>query len=175
MGNLGLRFGEKHSLKYNILYLNNTEQRQEEFEGIIDREDDAPEGGGFIQRSTFDRTQLLINQLLGQHDFTEKLTVNWGLGHNQVNNVVPDRRQNTLLPLNNNDPEGPKSFRLVSAASENHRFFQELQENELAANISTTYKFQKNEDEEYDGKITVGYNGRFKDVDFEATQLNYQF
>ncbi|PCE62707.1 TonB-dependent receptor [Sediminicola luteus] len=175
MGNLGLRFGEKHSLKYNILYLNNTEQRQEEFDGIIDREDDAPEGGGFIQRSTFDRTQLLINQLLGQHDFTERLTVNWGLGHNQVNNVVPDRRQNTLLPLNNNDPEGPKSFRLVSAASENHRFFQELQENELAANISTTYKFQKNEDEEYDGKITVGYNGRFKDVDFEATQFNYQF
>lgn len=175
MGNVGLRFGESHLLKYNFLLLNNSEQKQEEFSGIIDREDDAPEGGGFIQRASFDRTTLYIHQLLGAHDLSDKIEVNWGAAYNYVLNVVPDRRQNTLLPVSNNNPEGPKSFALVSAASENHRFFQDLEEEEIAANISTTFKFKENEDEEFDGKLTFGYNGRFKNVNFEAVQFNYQF
>ena len=175
MGNVGLRFGESHALKYNFLMLNNSEQKQEEFTGIIDREDDAPEGGGFIQRATFDRTTLYIHQLLGAHDLSDQLEINWGAAYNYVLNVVPDRRQNTLLPVSNNNPEGPKSFALVSAASENHRFFQDLEEDEIAANISTTFKFKENEDEEFDGRLTIGYNGRFKNVNFEAIQFNYQF
>lgn len=175
MANVGLRLGASHALKYNFLLLNNSEQKQEEFLGIIDREDDAPEGGGFIQRATFDRTTLYIHQLLGEHDLSDNLEVNWGVGYNYVLNVVPDRRQNTILPTNNNNPDGPKSFALVSASSENHRFFQDLEEEEIAANISTTFKFKVNEAEEFDGKLTVGYNGRFKNVNFEAVQFNYQF
>lgn len=175
MGNVGFRIDNNNDLKYNVLVLNNSSQKQDEFFGILDREDDAPEGGGFIQRATFDRTTLYIHQLLGKHDLSEKLEINWGAAYNYVKNVVPDRRQNTVLPVRNNNPEGPKSFALVSAASENHRFFQELDEEEIAANISTTYKFKQNEEEAYDGKLTVGYNGRFKTVDFDATQFNYQF
>ncbi|WP_419212812.1 TonB-dependent receptor domain-containing protein [Maribacter sp. X9] len=175
MSNIGLRLGTGNSIKYNFLLLNNSEQKQEEFTGIIDREDDAPEGGGFIQRATFDRTSLYIHQLLGEHNINENLEINWGTAYNYVKNVIPDRRQNTLLPVKNNQPDGPKSFALVSAASENHRFYQELDEEEIAANISSTYKFEKNAEEEFNGKITLGYNGRFKNVDFDATQFNYQF
>ncbi|MFS4454705.1 TonB-dependent receptor domain-containing protein [Maribacter sp. 2304DJ31-5] len=174
MTNVGLRLGTGTALKYNFLLLNNSQQKQEEFSGIIDREDDAPEGGGFIQRATFDRTTLYIHQLLGKHDIGDNFEVNWGGAYNYVKNVVPDRRQNTLLPVRNNRPDGPKSFALVSAASENHRFFQELDEEEIAANLSATYKFKKNE-EDFDGKLTLGYNGRFKNVDFDATQFNFQF
>jgi len=64
MSNIGLRLGNSHNLKYNFLLLNNSEQKQEEFFGIIDREDDAPNGGGFIQRATFDRTTLYIHQCI---------------------------------------------------------------------------------------------------------------
>ncbi|KAB5489346.1 TonB-dependent receptor [Flagellimonas hadalis] len=174
MGNVGLRLGSANDIKYNFVMLNNSEQKHEEFDGILDREDDAPNGGGFIQRNTFERTTLMINQLLGNHDLNENLELNWGVGYNNVQNLVPDRRQNTLLPYTNNDPQGPKSFRLVSDASANHRFFQELTEDELAANISTSFKFKKNDDDAFDGKLTLGYNGRFKDVSFEATQFNYQ-
>lgn len=175
MGNVGLRLNSNTNFKYNFLLLNNSSQKQEEFNGIIDREDDAPEGGGFIQRSTYDRTTLYIHQLLGEHKFNENIEVKWGGAYNYVKNVIPDRRQNTLLPVKNNQPEGPKSFALVSAASENHRFYQELDEEEIAANISTSYKFEKNDDDEFNGKLTLGYNGRFKNVDFDATQFNYQF
>lgn len=174
MGNVGLRLGTANDIKYNFLMLNNSEQKHEEFNGILDREDDAPNGGGFIQRNTFERTTLIVNQLLGNHDISDSFEVNWGVGYNTVENLIPNRRQNILLPYTNNDPEGPKSFRLVSAASANHRFFQELTEDEIAANLSTTFKFKKNEEDGFDGKFTIGYNGRFKNVDFEATQFNYQ-
>ncbi|MEX0273479.1 MAG: TonB-dependent receptor, partial [Flavobacteriaceae bacterium] len=175
MANVGLLFSNDHTLKYNFLRLNNTDQKQQEYFGILDREDDAPEGGGFIQRATFERTSIYVHQLLGTHGFGDTFQIDWGLGYNDVRNLVPDRRQNTLLPVRNDQPEGPKSFALVSAASENHRFFQQLDEDELAANLSATLRFKQNEDEEFDGALTVGYNGRFKNVDFEATQFNYQF
>ncbi|GAB1856777.1 TonB-dependent receptor [Flavobacteriaceae bacterium MHTCC 0001] len=175
MGNARLKLGDNTTLKYNGVFLNNSEQKLEKFDGIIDREDDAQEGGGFIQRSTFERTTLIIHQLLGDHNLKSNLDLDWGVAYNFVENLVPDRRQNTLLPVNSTIPDGPKSFALVSAASENHRFFQELEEEELAGNISATLKFKKNEDEVYNGKLTVGYNGRMKNVGFEATQFNYQF
>lgn len=174
MGNIGLRLGQANDIKYNFVLLNNTEQKHEEFDGILDREDDAPNGGGLIQRGTFERTTLMVNQLLGSHDLSEKFGLNWAVGYNTVKNLIPDRRQSILLPVSNNDPQGPKSFRLVSAASANHRFFQDLTEDEISANLSTSYKFKKNEDDAFDGKVTLGYNGRFKNVDFEATQFNYQ-
>ncbi|MEM1001276.1 MAG: TonB-dependent receptor [Bacteroidota bacterium] len=166
--------GERNTLKYNFSLLNNSEQKLEKFDGIIDREDDAPNGGGLIQRSTFDRTTIIVNQILGEHDLKENIDLDWAVAYNNVINLVPDRRQNTLLPDNPREPEGPKSFKLISAASDNHRFYQELKENELAANIAATYKFKRNDEDIFDGKVTVGYNGRFKDIDFEAVQFNYQ-
>ncbi len=173
MGNVGLRH-KNNSIKYNYLFLNTSTQRQDEFTGIIDREDDAPQGGGFVQRGTFERNTLFVHQLLGEHGLGSRFDVNWGASYNFLTNKVPDRRQNTVLPVNNNDPNGPKSFRLVSAASSNHRFFQDLDEEELTGNLAFTYKFKVNEDDGFDGRLTLGYSGRFKEVDFEAEQFNFQ-
>ncbi|MEX0314538.1 MAG: TonB-dependent receptor [Allomuricauda sp.] len=173
MANVGLRH-KNHSIDYNFLFLNTSTQRQDEFVGIIDREDDAPNGGGFVQRATFERNTLFVHQVLGEHGLSKHLDVNWGAAYNFLANRVPDRRQNTILPDNNNDPDGPKSVRLVSAASSNHRFFQDLNEEEISANLALTYKFKENEDEGFDGKLTFGYNGRFKEVEFEAEQFNFQ-
>ncbi len=175
MANAGFKLDDNTNFKYNVLLLNNSDQKLEEFDGIIDREDDAPNGGGFIRRSTFERTTIIINQLLGEHALGEQTDLNWSASYNDVRNLIPDRRQNVLLPLENEEPNGPKSFRLVSAASENHRFFQDLNEDEISANVAAAYKFKKNEEDVFNGKVTVGYNGRFKNVDFESVQFNYQF
>lgn len=173
MGNVGLRH-KNHFIKYNYLFLNTSTQRQDEYDGIIDREDDAPNGGGLIQRATFERNTLFVHQLLGEHGLGSQFDVNWGVAYNFLANKVPDRRQSTLLPDDNNDPDGPKSFRLVSAASSNHRFFQDLDEEEITGNLAFTYKFKANEDDDFDGKLTLGYSGRMKEVDFEAEQFNFQ-
>lgn len=174
MGNLGLRAGSSN-LKYNVFYLNSSSQQQLEYTGIIDKDDTAATGGGFIQRSVFDRTTLLINQLLGDHNLGDAFEIHWGASYNMSENIVPNRRQITLLPDTNNNPDGPKSFRLISSSSDNNRYYHTLDEDELAANFATTYKFNKNEDDDtFGGKLTLGYNGRFKKVDFSATQFNFR-
>jgi hypothetical protein len=173
MGNIRLKHKDQ-VLKYNALMINTSSQRQEEYFGIVDIFDYAPEGGAFVQRATFDRTELFVHQLLGDHRINEALTVNWGASYNYVKNDTPNRKQNILTPDDWNVPDGPKSFQLTNNDSDNHRFYQDVEEEELAVNFSTTYKFNQNEDEEYLGKIQVGYSGRFKTVDFESTQFNFR-
>ncbi len=173
MGNLRLKH-KQQTIRYNGLYINTSSQDQDEYTGTVDIFDYAPEGGAFVQRATFERTQLIVHQLLGDHKLSDALDVNWGASYNFVDNKIPNRRQITLTPDNWDVPEGPKSFRQTNNESDNHRFYQNLEEEEIAANLSTTYKFSKNEDDEFKGKITLGYNGRFKNVKFRATQFNFR-
>jgi hypothetical protein len=62
----------------------------------------------------------------------------------------------------------------VNTTSDNHRYYQNLVEDEIASTISFDYKFKKDSEENFKGKLTVGYNGRFKTRDFEATQFNFK-
>ncbi len=173
MGNAGIKIRDQR-ISYNGLYVNTSSQNQDEYFGTVDVFDYAPEGGAFVQWATFERTQLIVHQLLGDHKIGETLDINWGASYNFVKNNIPNRRQNILTPDNWDEPEGPKSFLQTNNAADNHRFYQDLEEEEIAANFSTTYKFSKNEDDDYKGKITLGYSGRFKKVDFDATQFNFR-
>lgn len=171
MSNFGVTH-KNQTLKYNGLYVNSTSQKQDEYYGTVDIFDYAPEGGAFLQRATFERTELIVHQLLGEHQITEALELNWGASYNFVKNAVPNRRQILLTPDNWDNPNGPKSFQQTNNASDNHRFYQDLEEEEIAANFSTIYKFSKNKNSEFRGILTLGYSGRFKTVDFDATQFN---
>jgi hypothetical protein len=69
---------------------------------------------------------------------------------------MPDRTQNTLRKESN-------GYILSSiSAPDNHRYFQSLEENELAGNAILDYKIGKTGEGEYKGKISFGYNGRMK-------------
>ncbi|MDO5972533.1 TonB-dependent receptor [Flavivirga aquimarina] len=173
MGNIGFKHKD-HKIKYNGVFINSTSQQQAEYTGIVDIFDYAPEGGAILQRSTFDRTELYVHQLLGDHELSEQFEVNWGAAYNFAKNDTPNRRQTLVTPDDWDEPEGPKSFNLTLNDSDNHRFYQDLEEEEIAANLTTSFKFNKNEEDEFLGKITLGYSGRFKTVDFESTQFNFR-
>lgn len=173
LGNVNYKINNNNALKFNTLYINSTSQEHEEYNGIIDIYDNAPNGGGFVRRSTFDRTSILINQLLGNHELSERMDLDWGVSYNMVDNVIPDRMQNTLVPIDNDNFAAGLTVSDL-ATSDNHRYYQELNEDELAANLKASYKFNKNEEDEYAGKISLGYSGRYKTVDFEATQFNFR-
>src|SRR5690606_18887720 len=55
-----------------------------------------------------------------------------------------------------------------------HRYFHNLTEDEAALNLALNYKLGVNDLGESKGKITFGYNGRFKTRDFEAIQFNFR-
>jgi len=173
MLNLGYKVNANNNYQFSSLFINSSNQSLDEYSGVINVFDNASNGGGFVRRSTFDKTSLFINQFLGNHKIGEKIEMDWGVAFNMVNNVIPDRRQNMLVPKNDNDPTGVKTVSDL-AASDNHRFYQELKEDEAAANFATSYSFAKDSEELFKGKITLGYSGRFKKVDFNATQFNFR-
>jgi hypothetical protein len=171
MANINYRINENHNIRINSMLINSSSQKHEEFNGIIDAFSAAQNGGGFIRRSTFDRTHLLVNQLLGDHKFGDKFKLDWGLSYNTLTNVIPDRMQNTIIPITYDDPNS----RLVASdvnPSDNHRYYQEMTDDEIAGNFNLSYKFAKKEDGDYKGKLIGGYSARYKEINFDATQIN---
>nr|WP_317631094.1 TonB-dependent receptor [uncultured Flavobacterium sp.] len=167
MANLGYKINDKNQIAYNYMFINSSNLGTDFYKGYI--RDIADNGQGVITRSTFRQNQLHIHQLLGKHELSERLDLNWAGSYNKVNGYMPDRSQQTLVYRPNIDDY----VFVTNSATDNHRYFQELTEDEIAGNVSATYKFAKNEDQ-YKGKLTVGYNGRIKNRDFNATQYNFR-
>jgi len=164
MANVAFKINTDHKIKFNSIFVNNSSQSTEEYFGRI--VDLANEGNGLVRRSTFVQNKLFVNQLLGSHRFSDQTNFNWGVSYDNVISDMPDRTTNTL-----NKVEGGYTINSQSAPN-NNRYFQNLEENEVAANASVDYKFAKTEDMAFKGKLTVGYNGRFKVRHFKATQFN---
>ena len=170
MANINYKINSNHNIKWNSMYINSSSQKHEEFRGIIDVFD-AP-GNGYLSRSTFERTSLLINQLLGNHTLSNRINFDWGISYNMMTNVIPDRMQNTFVPLDNNNPNSPLIVSDLNQ-SDNHRFFQEMTDDEIAGNFTLSYKFGKTADDTYKGKFIAGYSARYKEINFDATQFNF--
>ena len=167
MFNAGYRFNEKNKISYNFLYVNSSSQVNDEYKGFI--RDIAEDDNGLVRRGTYTQNQLMINQLLGSHKINDRLDFNWATSFNKIESQMPDRTQNTLWF---NENLNGYNF-AVNTTTDNHRYYQSLVEDEFAANISGDYKFTKDANDDFKGKLTIGYNGRFKKRDFEATQFNF--
>ncbi|MVX36434.1 TonB-dependent receptor [Myroides sp. LoEW2-1] len=170
MFNADYSINPKHNIKYNFLFINDSKEKNEQYNGYI-RDTTSEELGAetLISRGTYRQDRLFVNQLLGNHEINEQLKFRWGTAFNSISAQTPDRQQYTL---NNN---GSDSYAFsTNSRSDNHRYFEDLTENEFAANVALDYSFAKNSENLYKGKMTVGYNFRNKKRDFEATQFNFQ-
>lgn len=135
MFNVGYKIDKNNKINFNTLYINTSAQRKEESFGYI--VDLANDGNGYIRRNEYEKTDLWVNQLLGEHKLSDRSTFNWGGSYNIVNQLIPDRTYNTM-----NLVDGGYVINSQSAPN-NNRYFQDLKENELAANLSVDYKFSK--------------------------------
>lgn len=175
MGTADYKINSSNSILFTTLFLNSTSQEYAEYEGENQNFDGGASGlgdlSGFVKRSTFDKTQLIVNQLVGKHNVNDQLDVNWAVGYSILNNEIPDRMQNTFIPAR----DGSENYTFFSNGGiNNHRYFQNLDENEFSSNIALSYHFNKNEDDDYKGKITLGYANRFKTVVFNSNQYSFQ-
>jgi hypothetical protein len=164
MANIGYKINDNNKLSFNTVFVNTSKQSTEEYFGFI--VDLANNGNGLIRRFNYEKNSLLINQLLGEHKIGDRSKLNWGISYNIIDGSMPDRVQNIFRKEAN-------GFQLSSiSAPDNHRYFQKLKEDELAANASYDYKFNKNQEGDFLGKITFGLNERIKSRGFQATQFN---
>src|SRR5690606_39713117 len=92
----------------------------------------------------------------------EKLDFDWAVSYNTIERDMPDRTQNKMDYWNDH-----KAYTLAqNTRTDYRRYFQNLTENEMAANLALSYKLGTGEIGSEKGKVTVGYNGRVKKRDF---------
>ncbi len=166
MFNANYKINNRHSIKYNFLFVNSSEQSRELYSGFI--RDIAEDDNGLILRNTYIQNQLMVNQLLGDHKLTDKIDLDWGVAFNKIESDIPDRTQNTLR-LNKTTNE----YQLAqNSTTDNHRYFHNLVEKSYAANLGLSYRLNESTDGLARGFVRLGYNGRFVNRDFEARQFN---
>ena len=153
----------RHRFSYNFLFINSSDQSADRYHGFI--RDMAENGTGIVQRNTFRQTKLFVNQLLGNHVVTEKIDVDWGLSYNNVISEMPDRTQN----ITRIDDQLEYRVLAQNQQADNHRYFQDLTEQEVAFNVAAHYKLGDADQ----GRISVGYNGKIKDRNYEDIQFNF--
>ncbi|MCK8142272.1 carboxypeptidase-like regulatory domain-containing protein [Flavobacterium sp. I-SCBP12n] len=163
--NLGYKINPNNTVNFNSLFINTSTQSKKEYSGYF--ADGGDGGNALIRRNEYNKNALWVNQLLGEHKFKERSKFNWGLSYNSIKGDTPDRTTNTLNKV-------AAGYTLLSNAGSNNRYFQNLKEDEVAANLSYDYKFSKTEEGEYKGKFTFGYSGRVKTRNFKATQFNFK-
>ena len=89
---------------------------------------------------------LQNHQLNGKHSFGDNWLLNWRASYSKTGSDEPDRRQ--IMFIENNGKL--ELFKLNR--QETMRYFGQLDEDEFAANISSTYKFGEM------NKIQFGFN-----------------
>lgn len=166
MLNLGYKFNNRHKINFNSLFINSTKQSTEDYFGRV--VDLANDGNGLLRINLYKKTSLFVNQLIGEHKLGDRTKLNWALGYNAVKDDQPDRTWNFF-----NQVAGGYLINSQSAPN-NNRYWQALDETEINALVSADYKFKENGEGDYKGKLTVGYNGRMKKRDFEASQFNFK-
>ena len=165
--NLNYRLNANHTVNFTTNYIHTTEQKLGNYNGHNrDFLDDPQRTTGYtmVRRATNKVNDLFINQLRGEHTITEPLKLYWNLGFNRLESKRPDRQQNISVY---NEATGTNYF-ASSNPGANHRYFDKLIENDYVGNIYADYKLSDN------AKVTLGYNGRYKDSDFRATQYNFR-
>ena len=154
--NLAYRFNSRHKINFTSNFIHSSEQDARFFEGYM-REVGA---NVKINRGDNKITSTLINQLYGTHKIKDSWTADWGLSYNIMNSKRPDRLQNTF--------DANTHFLNAGSAINNHRYFDDLKDNTMSGFFTLSKQFENL-------KITAGYNGTYKERDFDNTTIGLNF
>ncbi|WP_237276902.1 TonB-dependent receptor [Tenacibaculum ovolyticum] len=100
-----LKLNENNKLKYNTLFVNKGEDRLYEQgrngEGYV-FDQDPQETGAFVRDQNFRQTTMIVNQLMGEHNWKENNKLNWAAAYNYVLAEEPNRIRNEVNILDIN-------------------------------------------------------------------------
>lgn len=162
--NAGYLINSRHKVSYNFVFVNSSEQWNDNYYGYF--KDKTEDGTGLRRLGSYAQNRLFVNQLLGRHQLTDRIDVDWGASANYVSYFMPDRIENILRY------QSDAQYTIAqNTDTDNNRFNQRLDENEYAINLNGSYKIGNVEAPK--GMIRIGYQGRLKKREFEAIQFNF--
>ncbi|MBK5196146.1 MAG: TonB-dependent receptor, partial [Proteiniphilum sp.] len=159
--NLAYRFNTNHKLNYNLLFINklsdNVYEQGRNGSGYKFDMDEISDS--FFTRDMNTRTTMLIvNQLLGDHRFSETNKVEWGIGYNTVASDEPNRIR-TYTGFDNNS----LYFSYRISDFENRKSSQEIDDTEINGFLRNKIDLNLG-DRSYN--LNYGVNYRNKQRDF---------
>ncbi|WP_418894270.1 TonB-dependent receptor domain-containing protein [Limibacterium fermenti] len=161
--NLAYRFHQNHKINYNFLLVgklrDNVYEQGRNGEGYkLDM--DEISNSFFARDMNLKTTQLMVNQLLGNHRIADNQTLQWGLGYNTVAADEPNRIRNYTGFHNNG-----LYFSYRIADFENRKSSQEIDDNEINGYLKDRIAFRVKDN---DWHANIGVNYRHKTRDFHS-------
>lgn len=169
MGNFKFKINASNDISYNTFLVHSNNQKVQDYLGTKpDVADTAGEQARVIQQ-TQNQNLLYVNQLISKHQIGEFFDVDLGVSYNLVKNDEPNRKRNIFI-INTDD----NTTRLASGTPRNNsRYYHNLKEDDINANVGITKYFGGRVKDENKGKINLTYNFRNTKRDFEAIYFDY--
>ncbi len=146
---VGYDFAMNQKLNYSLFYTRNAIDNYKLRHGVDE------EGNQLLgSNNTFHAYSLLNQQLLGAHPLSDAWHINWGLSYSMTQSDEPDRKQ----VMYEEDANGQLSLFKLNA-QETMRYFGKIAEDEVVANVKTSYSFQ----EENELRFGLTYKNKLRD------------
>ena len=168
--NVRLKLNNKNKIKYNTLFVNTGvdnlyEQGRNGVGYVFDQ--DPQETGAFVRDQNFRQTTLFINQLLGEHKWSENNTLNWAGGYNFVLAEEPNRIRNEVNIL---DVTTSSEIQYAHVGDfQQRKSSQKIQDTEYNALVENKWALGiKDEDDNKPYSLNYGFNYRHKERTFKS-------
>lgn len=160
LASLGYSFGETNKIHYTLFYSRNAEDEYKFREGNTSEGDDITSNYSVTRIYT-----LISNQINGEHGLTDKLKVKWGASYGVTSSDEPDRRQ-VLFYTPANEGNTYSIYKQDNQSS--LRYFGEMTESEIVANIKFEYSFGEKD------KLYFGAAYKSKERDYNSIRFYYK-
>ncbi|TXE17756.1 TonB-dependent receptor [Psychroflexus gondwanensis] len=165
---LSYRFNDKNKVKFTSLFVNKLSGQVFEAgrngEGVVfDEVDPQSELNQFIRDQNIKKTQLWVNQLIGESEMGVH-NIDWAVGLNTVNADEPNRIRNEINFTDTRVELGR------TGGFQQRKSNQIIDDYEVNARINDSFKVTnlKEEENDFGLKVDVGGNFRFKERDFAS-------
>ncbi|WP_271783922.1 TonB-dependent receptor [Aquimarina algiphila] len=139
---------------------------------IFEELDNIEEGSQFIRDQNIKNTLLSATQLLGEHNISDKNTLEWAAGFNYLVANEPNRIRNEVNILNDNPNTAENEEGVIelgfTGGFQQRKSVQEITDEEFNGRISDKWILKRNENEEDIFIVNVGGNFRNKTRDFSS-------
>ena len=168
--NVSVKLNDNNKIKYNTLFVNTGvdnlyEQGRNGLGYVFDQ--DPQETGAFVRDQNYRQTTLFVNQLLGEHKWSEFNTLNWAAGYNFVLAEEPNRIRNEVNILD--VTTSPEIQYAHVGDFQQRKSSQKIQDKEYNALLENKWALGfKDADDNKPYTLNYGFNYRHKERTFKS-------
>ena len=163
-----LKLNDNHKISYNMLFVNKGEDNVYE-QGIDGKgyvfDQQPQEQGAFVRDQNFKQTTIYVNQLMGEHKFSDRSRLVWATGYNFVLAEEPNRIRNEGNIV---DDIGTFTYAYVGDFQQ-RKTSQKIQDNEINGYAENQFFLgETDEEEKTPYRLNIGVNFRQKERVFKS-------